>query len=106
MLIHSYTTTSPKEPVPCNKPQKEDLLKLKEFNDLPSPVTARLLNGEEYWIEALDVRTGLMRLYVCGLIDCEGFTMVKTLIDSNGVEHDPDMFYNDPYPSHTKGEIL
>lgn len=71
----------------------EDMLDIKKFNSLPGPVTARIVGGGEYWIETLCVQTGLMRLDVSGQIDFNEFAMVAMLIDSNGIEHDPDDFY-------------
>ena len=72
-----------------------DVIRIDEFDKLPAPVTARLLDGGEYWIESICVETGLMRLDICGLIQIEDFVMVETLIDANDVEHDAEEFLND-----------
>ena len=73
--------------------QENDKLNMDKFNALPSPVTARLWSGAEHWIETLCVQTGCMRLDVCGQIDLSNFDEVRTLIDIDGNEHDPDDFY-------------
>lgn len=83
--------------------KQDDLLIIKDgdcinaprFNRLPSPVTARILGGMEHWIETLDVQTGCTRLDVSGRIDLSHFSDVLMLIDSDGVEHDPDVFWLD-----------
>ncbi len=95
MIITDIATSSRNKPTPNMEPKKGDILKLKEFNALPSPVTARMCGGGEYWIESLCVQTGFMRLDVSGQIDHSEFSMVKILIDSDGVEHEPDDFWID-----------
>lgn len=95
MIITDYSTTSRNNPVPNIGRQSGDLLKMKEFNALPSPVTARMMGGGEHWIESLCVQTGCMRLDVSGQIDLSEFVMVKTLIDADGNEHNPDDFWLD-----------
>jgi len=93
MIITDFSTSSLDKPAHDIKIQEGDLLKIKEFNELPSPVTARIFGGGEYWIETLDVQTGCMRLDVSGQIDLSEFSMVKMLIDANGNEYDPDDFW-------------
>jgi len=61
--------------------QDGDILDGFKFNSLPSPVTAKMLGGSEWCIEALDVQTGAMRLDVCGKIDLSHFSEVIELID-------------------------
>lgn len=95
MIITDEITTSRGEPKQYQDYQAGDMLNIKKFNSLPSPVTAQLFGGDEHWIESLCVQTGAMRLDVCGLIDLEDFAMVKTLVDINGVEHNPEEFYVD-----------
>lgn len=75
--------------------QDGDLLNGAKFNALPSPVTARMCGGGEWWIETLDVQTGAMRLDVCGQIDLSHFSEVMELIDIDGGKHDPDDFWLD-----------
>jgi hypothetical protein len=70
-----------------------DMLDIKKFNLLPGPVTAKMIGGGDYWIETLDVQTGLMRVDVCGMIDLTEFSMVDWLVDASGEKHDPDDFY-------------
>ena len=70
-----------------------DKLNAKKFNSLPSPVTARMLGGSEYWIETLCVQTGCMRIDVCGMIDLTNFDSVTMLVDADGNEYEPDDFY-------------
>ena len=73
--------------------QYGDILDGEKFNKLPSPVTARMCSGSEWWIETLDVQTGAMRLDVCGQIDLSHFSEVIELIDYNGYKHNPDDFW-------------
>jgi hypothetical protein len=75
--------------------QNSDLLNLEKFNALPSPVTARLCGGSEYWITLLDVQTGCMHIDVCGKTDPSHFGDVVLLIDIDGNEHAPDDFYHE-----------
>lgn len=72
-----------------------DILDIKKFNELPSPVTAKLIGGGEYWIETLCVQTGAMRIDVCGMIDHMEFIDVLELIDINGKQYNPDDFWLD-----------
>lgn len=76
-------------------PEPGDKIDMLKFNSLPHPVTARMCGGSEWPIETLDVQTGLMRLDVCGKIDLTHFAEVKTLIDVDGGEHDPEDFWLD-----------
>jgi len=78
-----------------NDIREGDLLNSVKFNALPSPVTARMCGGGEWWIEMLCVQTGAMRLDVCGQIDLGHFSEVMELIDYNGGKHDPDDFWID-----------
>lgn len=93
MIITDSTTTSRGKVLDSQVTKKGDILNIEKFNELPSPVTARLMGGDEYWIDTLCVQTGLMRLDISGQIDLSEFCMVKTLIDSDGNEHDPDDFW-------------
>lgn len=77
------------------KPRPGDTLDMAKLNSLPSPITARLCGGSEWWIETLDVQTGCMRLDVCGQIDLSHFSEVIVLIDFDGNEHEPDDFWLD-----------
>ena len=95
MIITDETTTQRGKPKDAQNVLTGDKLNLPKFNKLPSPVTARMIGGGEYWIETLDVQTGAMRLDVSGQIDHEDFVMVEILVDSGGVEHDPDDFWID-----------
>ena len=91
MIISDMTSRD--KPAQPQEAQAGDMLNMKKFNALPSPVTARLFSGSEHWIESLCVQTGLMRLDVCGQIDLSEFSLVKTLVDIDGGEHDPDDFW-------------
>ena len=77
----------------CISVQDGDILDGLKFNSLPGPVTAKLVGGGEFWIEALDVQTGCMRLDVCGQTDLSCFGDVFELIDGDGEKHDPDDFW-------------
>jgi len=76
-----------------NEVQEGDILDIAKFNALPGPVTAKMCGGSELWIESLCVKTGLMRLDVCGKIDRCHFSEVIELIDINNCKHDPDDFW-------------
>lgn len=93
MMILDYNTENRNKKLDKQVPQNGDKLNITKFNNLPSPVTAVLIGGGEYWIESLCVQTGLMRLDISGMIDREDFIMVKTLIDANGNKHNPDEFW-------------
>ena len=72
-----------------------DIIDIDKFNALPGPVAARIDFGAEHWIETLCVQTGCMRLDVCGKIQLSHFDHVRKLIDADGNEHNPDIFYID-----------
>ena len=91
MIITDASTSSRGKTKECQ--ECGDILNIVKFNALPGPVTARLIGGDEYWIESLCVRTGLMRLDVCGQIDLSDFSLVAALIDIDGNEHNPDDFW-------------
>jgi len=93
MIIVDSTTALRGKVLDSQLDKKGDILSIVKFNALPSPVTAKMFGGDEYWIETLCVQTGCMRLDVSGQIDLSEFSMVKTLIDSDGNEHDPDEFW-------------
>lgn len=79
--------------------QEGDDINGEKFNRLPGPVTARILGGQEFWIETVDVQTGSTRLDVCGQIDHIPFSNILMLIDADGVEYDPDEFWVDYEPT-------
>ena len=88
--------TSKRSETPIDVGRKSgDLIDMAKFNALPSPVTARLCGGGEYWIETLCVQTGCMRLDVSGQIDLSHFAEVMVLIDIDGEEYEPDDFWFD-----------
>lgn len=95
MIITDRTTTSRNKPKPDQSPQEGDLLNMQKINSLSGPLTARFLDGYEWTIESIDIQTGLMRIDVCGQIDLESFSMVRTIIDGEGIEHESDDFYLD-----------
>ena len=95
MIICDSSTISRVKPTHPLLHQLEDIIDLGKFNSLPSPVTARILSGAEYWIETLDVQTGLMKIDVCGQVDLTSFAEVLMLIDADGIEHNPDDFWMD-----------
>lgn len=95
MLIMSPEEKKTNRDLAVQAVQEGDLLNGGRFNALPSPVTAKMCGGDEWWVESLDVQTGLMRLDVCGQIDLRHFGEVIMLTDINGVTYDPDSFWID-----------
>lgn len=71
-----------------------DLLSTAKLNALPHPIVARIFGGE-WEVETIDVETGLIRIFVCGLLECRHFSEVQELVDINGGVHDSDEFYNE-----------
>jgi len=71
-----------------------DLLLMDKINALPQPLYART-GGLDWWpVCDIDVETGLTRIDVCGMLDVLKFGAVIGLRDANGIDHDPDSFYN------------
>ena len=101
MIICDHSPTKRDIPQIDPTPREGDVINMAKFNALPAPVTARLISGDELWIETLDVQTGFMRLDVQGQIDLECFSFVAMLIDIDGGEHDPDEFWLDAQPKPT-----
>lgn len=93
MIITDESTTSRGKPKESQGVEGGDILNMKKFNSLPSPVTARMCGGGEYWIETLCVQTGCMHLDVCGQLDLSHISELLMFIDANGNEHNPDDFY-------------
>lgn len=74
------------------KSQDGDILDIKALNQLGTCV-AVLYGDFRVMVESICVQTGLCRFDVCGKIDLGQFSDIKTLIDFNGNEHDPDDYY-------------
>lgn len=71
-----------------------DLLNIEKINRLPHPLAAVMIgSGMNLMIENVCVETGLVRLDVCGRIDIDNFCMIRTIIDGEMNEHNPDDFY-------------
>lgn len=92
MIISNAIGRSKEKPIEL---KRSDLINGPKFNSLPSPVTAKMIGGGEWWIESLCVETGFLRLDVCGQIDLGEFCMVSELVGSDGATHNPDDFYNE-----------
>lgn len=72
-----------------------DLLKLEMINSLPHPLLAHFYGGDKWEIESIDVGSGLMRVFVCGMLQCMHFGNVKHIEDADRVFHEQDDFYHD-----------
>jgi len=55
--------------------------------------TAVLIGGFTVGLETICVETGCCRFDVCGQIDLGTFADIRTIIDYDGNEHEPDDFY-------------
>lgn len=76
-----------------------DKLDMAAINGLPHPLTARFVGDEKWPIHDIDVETGLMRIDVCGLLQCMHFTEVTHILDADGGSHDAERFWNwEPKP--------
>lgn len=72
-----------------------DLLRMDYINSLPQPFLATLLGGSQYELESICVETGLLRIDVCGKLQCMEISDITCFTDMDGVKHDPDEFYTD-----------
>lgn len=72
-----------------------DLLNMGYINSLPQPFMARLLGGDWWEVESIDVETGLTRILVCGLLQVVHFGDITAFRDMDGTEHYPESFYLD-----------
>ena len=93
MIITEYSCESRNKGTPDLTPKTGDILSMEKFSALPHPIVGKMMGGGEWEIETVCILTGIMRLNVCGKIDLEDFSMVKTIVDANGDEHDPDDFW-------------
>ncbi len=73
-----------------------DMLRMDYINALPQPFQAFLGEGMGTWpINDIEVKTGLMRLDVVGLLQVIHISDVLKIIDANNRTHDPDTFWSD-----------
>lgn len=70
-----------------------DLLNMEHINSLPHPLCAKF-SGEWWEVESLDVETGCLRTWVCGMLDVHHIGSALKFRDASGVEHDPETFYS------------
>jgi hypothetical protein len=74
----------------------KDVLRMDYINSLPHPFLARFCGDKTWWpVHDFEVQTGLMRIDVCGLLQCKSFGEVVEIQDGSGRTHDPDSFYSD-----------
>ncbi len=76
------------------KKKAGDLLDAEKINALNIKVVIKI-GGFECGLETVCVETGLCRFDVCGKIDTGSFSDIKTIIDWDNNEHDPDDLYLD-----------
>jgi len=72
-----------------------DLLNLDYINSLPHPLTAEYYDGSTFDVHDIDVETGLMRVFVSGLLQVSDVIDAKCFVDDAGENHDPDTFFSD-----------
>lgn len=72
-----------------------DMLRMDALNALPQPLFVRISGGDYWPVHDIDVETGLLRIDVIGLLDVSHFGSVLNLRDAEGIEHNPDDFYNE-----------
>lgn len=70
-----------------------DKLDMNAINALQHPLSAVMIGGSRWPIYDIDVETGLMRLDVVGKLDVSHFVEVRTIIDGDHGEHDPEQFW-------------
>lgn len=70
-----------------------DLLKMDYINSLPQPFIAHFFGGSEWLIHDIDVKTGLLRIDVCGKLEVKHIGEVRFFRDIEGCEHDIEDFY-------------
>jgi hypothetical protein len=72
-----------------------DILKFDVINSMPRPIIATFYGGDEWEVESIEVQTGLMRIFVCGLLQVMHFGDVKSLKDGDGIIYISDDIYHD-----------
>ena len=73
-----------------------DLLKMDYINSLPQPFMVNFVGDTWEWeVHDIDVQTGLLRINVMGLLDVKHIADVRHFKDMDGVEYDPDTFYEE-----------
>jgi hypothetical protein len=73
-----------------------DVLKMGYINSLPQPFLARFCGDKTWWpVNDFEVRTGLMRINVCGKLQAKSFSEVMEILDGDNQSHDPETFYNE-----------
>jgi len=72
-----------------------DLLKMNCINSLPQPLIVMFCGGDEWPVYDIEVESGLIRIDVVGKLECRSIGEVDYFIDSAGVKHDAETFYNE-----------
>jgi hypothetical protein len=65
------------------------------INSLPQPFIANLCGNSRWPVHDICVNAALIRIDVCGLLECKSFGEVISLEDADGVTHDAETFYSD-----------
>lgn len=73
------------------------LLDMDYINSLPQPLMARKGSRDWWWpVNDIEVKTGLLRVDICGKLEIWSIGEVVGFMDDRGVEHSADDFYADP----------
>ena len=74
------------------EPERADLLDMDYINSLPQPLWANHLRA--WWpVHDIDVKTGMLRIDACGLLDVLHIGGLLKFRDDSGTEHHADDFY-------------
>lgn len=71
-----------------------DRLNMDYINSLPQPLAVRCGANRLWEVKSIDVETGLIQILVCGLPQIIHIGEALAFRDLNGVEHNPETFYN------------
>lgn len=72
-----------------------DILDIGYINSLPQPLIAKTRGGGLWPVYDICVRTALVRIDVCGLLEAKEIADFISFIDDRGNEHDKNGFYID-----------
>ena len=74
-----------------------DLLRMDYINSLPQPFMIRQWGEKDFmWeLESIDVESGMLRFYVCGLLQVSHIDNVAEFKDMDGGIHPSEEFYID-----------
>ena len=74
-----------------------DLLRMDYINSLPQPLLVRFWGSKDWWWPLYDicVKTGLLRIDVCGKLQVSDIGEVAEFRDESGRSHNPETFFTD-----------